>query len=135
MSFSAKGTFQVSLIPLSYENPGEVSQFNRMSIDKTISGDLVGTTKGQMIASRSAVKGSAGYVAMEEVVGSLGGRSGTFVLQHSATMNRGLPIMAITVVPDSGFGELEGLEGEFKIDIVEGVHFYEFSYRFTDKKD
>ena len=127
-----KVTFVVSLKPLSFENVEHNTFFARMSIDKEIEGDLTATTKGQMLAARTGVSGSAGYVALEEVTGSLEGRGGTFVLQHSALMNKGMPSMQITVVPDSGTGELEGLTGDFKIDIVEGKHFYEFIYEIAN---
>jgi hypothetical protein len=99
-----------------------------MSIDKSISGDLVATTTGQMLSAMTEIKGSAGYVAIERVDGVLDGRKGTFVLQHSGTMNRGAPGLSVMVVPDSGTGELAGLAGEFKILIAEGRHSYEFSY-------
>jgi len=99
-----------------------------MSIDKQIAGDLVGTTSGQMLSAMTDTKGSAGYVAIERVEGTLHGRRGSFVLQHTGTMNRGIPGLSVTVVPDSGTGELEGLQGEFKIILAEGKHNYEFAY-------
>lgn len=132
MSRIAKGTFEVALKPLAVEDATDDSSLGRMSIDKTISGDLIATTKGQMLTAMTGIKGSAGYVAMEEVTGTLQGRKGSFVLQHSATMNRGEPSMNISVVPDSGDGELKGLSGDFEIDIVEGKHFYEFTYRLDE---
>ena len=124
----ARGTFKVSLQPLSFEGQAEGSKLARMSIDKQISGDLVATTRGQMLSAFGEVKGSAGYVAMERVEGTLCGRAGTFVLQHSATMNRGVPTLSVTVVPDSATGELAGLAGEFDIIIADGEHRYEFAY-------
>jgi hypothetical protein len=99
-----------------------------MSIDKQFHGDLEATSKGQMLAISSDVKGSAGYVAMERVTGMLQGRTGTFALQHSGTMTRGVPQLIITVVPDSGTGELVGLSGKMTIDIVDGKHSYDFEY-------
>ena len=93
-----------------------------------ISGDLVATTTGQMLSAMGEVKGSAGYVAIERVQGSLHGRQGAFTLQHTGTMNRGTPGLSVTVVPDSGSGELAGLSGNFKIVIAEGKHHYEFVY-------
>jgi hypothetical protein len=99
-----------------------------MSIDKSITGDLVATTTGQMLSAMTEVKGSAGYVAIERVDGVLDGRRGTFVLQHTGTMNRGAQSHSVTVVPDSGTGELAGLAGEFRIIIADGRHSYEFSY-------
>jgi hypothetical protein len=110
------------------EGQPEGSRIGRMSIDKSITGDLVATTTGQMLSAMTEVKGSAAYVAIERVDGVLDGRKGTFVLQHTGTMNRGAPGLSVTVVPDSGTGELEGLAGEFRIIIAEGRHSYEFSY-------
>lgn len=100
----------------------------RMSIDKQISGKLAGTGKGEMLSAGTEVKGSAGYVAIEKVTGTLDGRQGSFILQHSGTMSRGVPQLSITVVPDSGTGELAGLIGKFQIAIKEGKHFYNFEY-------
>ena len=128
MNKIAKGTFVVKLLPLTVEGQAEGTKLGRMSIDKTISGDLVATSVGQMLSAMSEFKGSAGYVAIERVDGTLNGRKGTFVLQHSGTMNRGAPSLSVAVVPDSGTGELVGLIGDFKINIAEGKHSYEFSY-------
>lgn len=100
----------------------------RMTIDKQFQGDLEATSKGQMLAAMTAEKGSAGYVAIEKVSGTLHGRKGTFVLQHSGTMNRGDQQLSIAVVPDSGTGELVGLIGKMTIKIEGGKHFYEFQY-------
>jgi hypothetical protein len=135
MTQVAKGTFYVSMKPLSIENTSQEDKLGRMSIDKTISGDLIARTKGQMLTAGTVVQGSAGYVAIEQVSGTLSGRSGTFILQHTATMNRGEPVMDVHVVPDSGTGELTGLEGNFKIQIVDGQHKYEFSYRIADQDE
>jgi len=99
-----------------------------MSIDKQFHGDLEGTSKGQMLAVSSEVKGSAGYVAMERITATLQGRRGSFALQHSGTMTRGTPQLTVTVVPDSGTDQLVGLSGKMKINIVDGKHFYEFDY-------
>lgn len=129
MTQIAKGSFLVSLLPLEFENESAESKLGRMSITKQISGDLVASTKGQMLSAMTEIKGSAGYVAIEHVTGVLAGKQGTFVLQHTGTMKRGAPSLSVTVVPDSGTGALSGIEGEFKIDIVEGQHFYEFAYR------
>ena len=129
MTQIAKGNFVVTLQPLSFENADKESKLGRMSIDKQISGDLVATTQGQMLSAMTSVKGSAGYVAIEQVTGVLAGKQGSFVLQHSGVMSRGQSSLSVTVVPDSGTGELTGIEGEFKIDIVGGEHLYEFAYR------
>ena len=128
MSNTAKGTFSVKLQPLPFEGQSTDSSLGRMSIDKQIAGDLVATTRGQMLSARGGMDGSAGYVAMEHVDGQLDDRSGTFVLQHSAVMDRGKPHMDIRVVPDSGTGELTGLSGTFEIRIDSGQHFYTFTY-------
>jgi hypothetical protein len=103
-----------------------------MAIDKQFHGDLEATSKGQMLAAGTEVKGSAGYVAIERVSGTLHGHNGTFALQHSGTMTRGAFQLSITVVPDSGSGQLVGLAGQFAINIVDGKHFYDFDYTLTD---
>jgi hypothetical protein len=128
MNQVAKGEFVVKLLPLGVEGQPEDSKIGRMSIDKAVSGDLVATTTGQMLSAMSEVKGSAGYVAIEKVDGVLKGKKGTFVLQHTGTMNRGTPSLSVTVVPDSGTDELTGLAGEFNIVIAGGKHSYEFRY-------
>ena len=128
MSIVAKGTFTVNLSPLPFDGQPEGNKLARMSIDKQIVGDLVATTKGQMLSAMTDTKGSAGYVAIERVEGTLHGRAGSFVLQHTGTMNRGAPELSVTVVPDSATGELAGLKGNFKIIIAEGKHSYEFTY-------
>jgi hypothetical protein len=100
-----------------------------MTIDKQFHGDLEATSKGQMLAAGSGGKGSSGgYVALEKVTGTLHGRSGAFVLQHSGTMTRGTPQLTITVVPDSGTDQLAGLAGKMNIIIADGKHSYEFDY-------
>jgi hypothetical protein len=99
-----------------------------MTIDKTFAGDLQATSKGQMLSAMGAVKGSAAYVAIESVTGTLAGRRGTFLLQHSGTMDRGTASLSVTVVPDSGSDELAGLAGTMHIKIEGGVHSYDFSY-------
>jgi hypothetical protein len=103
-----------------------------MSIDKTYQGDLVAAGRGEMLAFRSSIKGSAGYVAIESVTGSLKGRKGSFVLQHGSIMTRGVPEQSITVVPDSGTEELEGLSGTMTIVIIDGKHSYQFDYESAD---
>lgn len=97
-------------------------------LDKQYHGDLVGTSKGQMLTAGDAAKGSAGYVAIEQVTGTLAGRSGTFVLQHSGTMTRGALELTIKVIPGSGTGQLAGLEGAMTIKVENGKHFYDFEY-------
>lgn len=130
MTQRASGTFEVKLTPQAPDDPAaEVP--GRLSLDKQFHGDLEATSKGQMLAAQSGVKGSAGYVAMERVTGSLHGRNGTFVLQHSGTMTRGTPQLLITVVPDSGTADLAGLSGTMTIQIADGKHSYEFEYTLT----
>jgi hypothetical protein len=124
----ASGTFEVKLTPQAAEE-GTDPSLGRMSIDKQFHGDLEGTSKGFMLSSAATiVKGSGGYVAMERVTGTLKGRSGSFVLQHSGTMTRGTPQLNITVVPDSGTGQLTGISGTFTIKIDAGKHSYDFEY-------
>jgi hypothetical protein len=123
----ASGTFEVKLAPQTVED-GADADMGRMSIDKQFHGDLEGTSKGQMISAMGSVKGSAGYVAMERVTGKLKGLAGSFVLQHSGTMNRGTAQLSVTVVPDSGTGQLEGLAGKMTIKIDAGKHSYDFEY-------
>jgi Protein of unknown function (DUF3224) len=124
----ANGTFEVKLVPLASEDSTGGAAIGRMSIDKQFHGDLEATSKGQMVAHMTAVKGSAGYVAMEVVSGKLAGRSGTFVLQHNGTMAHGSQQLSVTVVPDSGTGQLAGLAGSMAIVIEGGKHSYEFDY-------
>ncbi len=128
MKTHASGTFEVKLGPLPTSDSSEGSPLARMSIDKQLHGDLDATSKGEMLAAGTAVRGSAGYVAIERVTGTLHGRSGSFVLQHHATMTRGAPQLDIIVVPDSGTGELTGLTGTMMITITDGKHSYQFEY-------
>ena len=120
----ARGTFDVKLTPQPMHSP----DLGRLTIDKELHGDLEAVSAGEMLSAMTAVKGSAGYVAMELVRGTLMGRKGTFVLQHSALMNRGAPELTVLVVPDSGTEELTGLTGRFNIIIEGGKHSYEFEY-------
>ena len=130
----AKGEFVVSLEPLALEGADADSKLGRMSIGKQITGDLTASSSGQMLSAMTSTEGSAGYVAIERVSGVLNGRRGTFVLQHTGTMTRGAPSLAVTVVPDSGTGELVGLEGEFEISVADGTHSYEFTYRLPEQE-
>ncbi len=127
MAGLAKGTFDVKMTPQAGD-PGADPTPGRMTLDKQFHGDLEGTSEGQMLTAMTGVEGSAGYVAMEKVTGTLHGRKGTFVLQHSGTMKRGTPQLTITVVPDSGTGELVGLAGKMSIEIKDGKHFYQLEY-------
>lgn len=131
MANRATGTFEVKLTPQEPET-GADPTLGRMTIEKTFQGDLEATSKGQMLAARTAIQGSAGYVAIEHVTGSLHGRPGSFTLQHNGTMTRGEPQLTISVVPDSGSGELEGISGQMSIQIEAGKHSYEFEYTIKD---
>ena len=99
-----------------------------MTIDKQFHGDLEATSKGEMLTVGTAIKNTAVYVAVERVSGTLHGKTGTFALHHTGVMNRGAASLAITVVPDSGTGELAGLTGTMSIEIVNGKHSYVFEY-------
>ena len=123
----AKGTFEVTVKPVPATDSSGMDKVKRMTLDKQFTGDLTGTGKGEMLASGTP-DGSGAYVAIEQVTGTLGGRKGSFVFQHSGTMTKGAVQLTITVVPDSGTGELAGLAGTFKINVVEGKHFYDFEY-------
>ena len=127
MANHATGTFEVKLAPLA-EDKGEGSTLGRMSLDKQFHGDLEATSKGEMLTAMTEVKGSAGYVAIERVSGALQGRKGSFVIQHGGTMTRGAPSLSITVVPDSGTGELAGIAGTMANVIADGTHSYDFEY-------
>src|SRR5580658_6592344 len=125
----ASGNFEVKISPQKPDNTeAELANLGRMSIDKQFHGDLEASSKGEMLAAMTDVKGSAGYVAIERVTGTLDGRSGMFVLQHSGTMTRGESQLSVTVVPDSGTSELTGLAGTLTIRIADKQHFYEFDY-------
>jgi hypothetical protein len=124
-SMHARGTFDVKLTPQSTD-----PVMGRMTIAKQLHGDLEGTSAGEMLTAMTSVKDSAGYVAVEKVTGTLGGRRGSFILQHHATMARGAQHLAIEVVPDSGTEQLTGISGTMSISIdAAGKHFYDFDYR------
>ena len=128
-SHFATGPFDVKLAPQALSGVAEHSGLGRMSLDKQFHGALEAASTGEMLAFRDAAIGSGGYVAMETVRGTLDGRAGSFVLQHSSTMTRGEPLQSITVVPDSGTGALVGLAGRMVVDIAPGgAHSYRFDY-------
>lgn len=130
MTQHARGPFEVKLTPQTPDNPvSAAAQLGRMAIDKQFHGDLQATSQGEMIAARTATEGSAGYVALERVTGTLAGRRGSFLLQHWGMMARGTPDLRVEVVPDSGTEELTGLSGRMQIVIAAGgKHSYEFEY-------
>lgn len=121
---TAHGSFEVKLTP----EKSHDQAIARMSIDKEFQGDLQGTSKGEMLGVMGTAGGSGGYVAMERVNGNLGGRSGTFALQHSGINMRGESRMTVTVVPDSGTAQLAGIEGTMNIKVEDGKHLYSFEY-------
>jgi hypothetical protein len=123
------GSFQVTLTPQPADAGVGDPSIARMALHKVFEGALAGEARGQMLATRTATPGSAGYVALDRFEGALDGRSGGFSLQHSGTMDRGTASLSITVVPDSGTGELAGLQGTLAIRIEDGGHFYDFDYR------
>lgn len=124
----ATGSFEVNMQPLSNAEISADALFGRFLLTKKFSGALIAEARGQMLSAGAVTQGSAGYVAIDQVTGTLDGRAGSFVLQHSGTMNRGASTLSITVVPDSGTAELAGLSGTFKINIADKKHFYEFEY-------
>jgi hypothetical protein len=125
---TAKGSFTVQLKPVGEPDVVDRVSLGRMLLDKQFAGDLVGVGSGQMLTAMTPVEGSAGYVAIERVTGTLHGKGGSFVFQHSGTMDRGAQSLSISVVPDSGTGALTGISGTFKLQITDGRHLYEFSY-------
>jgi len=130
----AQGTFEVDLRPLEGYNQDPAAKIGRLSIDKTFAGDLVASSCGEMLSGGSPAEGSAGYVAIERVTGTLGGRRGSFLLQHSGTMTPASQSVTIGVVPASGTGELEGLSGSMSIEHAGGQHAYELEYDLADAR-
>jgi hypothetical protein len=134
MTRRASGTFDVKLTPMTPDAQGGDPGLGRMLIDKRFHGELEGTSQGQMLATmHETIKDSGAYVALERVSAKLNGRAGTFVLQHSGTMARGAQSLSVTVVPDSGSGELKGLTGSMRIIITGRQHAYEFDYALPEK--
>ncbi len=126
----ASGPFDVKMAPASPAG----AAVGRFTLDKKYHGDLEGTGTGEMLTGMTDTKGSAGYVAIEKITGSLAGRTGSFMVQHSGLMNRGAPSLTISVVPDSGTGELAGLTGRMSIQIAaDGAHYYTFEYSLPEK--
>ena len=126
----ARGQFTVQIVPQGEPVAIDGVALGRASLSKQFEGDLVGTSTGEMLSALTRVGGSAGYVAIERVSGTVGGRSGSFVLQHSGLMTRGDQSLAITLVPDSGTGELSGIAGTFAITIEGRTHSYTLNYAF-----
>ncbi len=128
MSQQIKGEFDVKRSMEPACDMGDGVEAGHFRFDKRFHGDLDASSVVHMLAVITAVEGSAGYVAIERVIGSVLGREGTFFLQHNGIMKRGVPTLALSVVPDSGTGKLEGISGEMRIDIVDGKHFYTFDF-------
>ena len=128
MSRIARGSFTVEMTPQGEPISHEGVSTGRRSLSKRFEGDLAAVGQGEMLTALTPVKGSAGYVAIERVTGTLHGKAGSFVFQHSGTMNRGAQQLSIRVVPGSGTGQLDGIEGSFTLSIVDGRHLYEFEY-------
>jgi hypothetical protein len=122
------GSFDVKLTPQAATPAIESAQLGRQTLDKQFHGDLSAYSLGEMLAAGTAIKGSAGYVAIERVTGTLLGKKGSFVLMHTGIMNRGTPQLTVQVVPDSGTDELIGLTGQMGIQITGGQHVYTFDF-------
>jgi hypothetical protein len=131
----ATGTFEVKIDPQTPDEKAGAPALARMLINKQFHGDLEATSKGSMLAAGAGAKGSSGgYVALEIVTGTLKGRSGTFILQHTGVMNRGAPSLTVAVVPDSATGQLIGLAGKMTITIVDGKHSYDLEYTLPESQ-
>jgi hypothetical protein len=129
MTRIATGTFEVKATPQDFNGTSDGATLGQMTFDKIFHGDLQATSQVHMLSAISkSVKGSAAYVAIEWITGTLHGRAGSFVLHHSGVMDKGAQSLKIEVVPDSGTGDLSGLRGGYSIDIRDGVHFYSFEY-------
>jgi hypothetical protein len=128
-----RGKFEVKINPLDTHHQGtDGINLGRMSIDKSFSGELNATSKGEMLSAMTSVKGSAGYVAIEQVTGTLSGRRGSFVLQHFGSMDKDKDRLILEVLPDSGTNQLVGLTGNMAIIIEDTQHYYEFEYLLVD---
>ena len=125
----ASGYFDVTLAPQAADNPQvRTAQIDRLSIDKKYHGDVKGTSTGQMQAIKDD-RDTGAYVALEKVVASLKGRSGTFMLMHYGYMNQGaVGRWLVEIVPNSGTGGLAGLSGTMKIIQKDEKHYYEIEY-------
>jgi hypothetical protein len=133
MATVISGEFEVKLNPQKSDNPeAESAGLSRMSLDKRFHGALEALSKGEMLSIMTEVQGSGVYVAIERVTGTLCGRSGSFILHHRGIMTRGAPELSVTVVPDSGTGDLTGLAGDMQIKMPGRKHFYEFSFTLPD---
>jgi hypothetical protein len=128
MTSQAAGTFEVKTAPLPKDEAIGATSIGRYSLDKSYHGDLEGASAGEMLGAGSLATGTAGYVAIEEVTGTLNGLSGSFALQHFGTMDRGNFEINVQVVPGSGTDGLMGITGTMKIIIEGGKHSYQLEY-------
>jgi hypothetical protein len=125
---NAEGTFDVKNAQLSADEALAGTAIGRFGLDKQFHGALEATSKGEMLGAGNPATGTAGYVALEEVSGTLNGRSGSFALQHFGTMEENKFDLVVKVVPGSGTGDLTGISGTMTIKIVSGKHSYQFEY-------
>jgi hypothetical protein len=125
----AKGSFTVGMKPQGDPSVADGVSLGRLLLQKRFEGELEASSQVEMLTAMTPVQGSGAYVAIERVTGTLNGKTGSFVFQHAGTMSRGAQQLSISVVPDSGTGDLTGLSGTFRIEIVEGKHSYEFEYQ------
>ena len=133
MISKARGTFSVKLELQPASPQADAAVIGRRSLEKSFQGDLEASSFGEMLSVMTAVDGSMAYVALEKVNGTLAGKHGSFILQHASQMVRGQPFQSIRVVPDSATDELIGLDGEMRIDVKDGEHFYVFEYSFSEQ--
>lgn len=133
MTARATGPFEVKMAPQPLSDVAAAAALGRMSLDKVFHGDLAATSRGEMLSAMGGVQGSAAYVALERVSGTLHGRAGTFALHHTGVLNRGVPSLEIRVVPDSGTDELEGLAGTMSIHVEGKAHSYVLDYTLPDR--
>lgn len=132
VTIHASGPFEVKLVPQTPDGIFENATTGRMTIDKQFHGDLEATSKGQMLTAGTVTKGSAVYVAVEKVTGTLRGRGGSFLLHHQGIMTRGVPQLSVAIVPDSGTDALKGISGTLAIRVADGKHSYELDYSFEE---
>ena len=132
MTSRARGPFDVKVTPQAPDSHADGTTIGRLTIDKQYRGDLDAAGTGVMLTGMTSVRGSAAYVAIERVTGTLAGRRGSFLLQHRGTMSRGAQQLEISVVPDSGTDQLAGISGAMRIDISDGKHSYHFEYALTE---
>ena len=128
MPVHARGTFEVQITPLPADEYADATSTGRMGITRQLSGDIEGSGTGQMLTGMGTTKGSAAYSAIERITGTVGGRSGSFILQHTGIMHEGAQELTITIVPTSGTGELTGIAGTFSIIMDGKVHRYDMAY-------